>query len=312
MPPASLPIDDEVVVGPLSPGDRLEVAGFVAAQQTDPTRHVAYLGTEADGIAVELEALEPLGLAGVMAARRGDALVGVLGADWSDDPPRVWWFGPFVASGEAFDAVAEALLHAGRALLPAEVTQEEFAVDRRNEVVAAFARRQGFASGEGSSALLMTDLARMRPGSPGDGVQDGPDDLRIGPPDERTRAAVAALHDRLFPGTHTPGDRLGRDPDQIVLAATRGDAVLGYVVAERQEDGAGYVDFLGVEEPARGQGIGRRLVVAACGRLRDDLGCSFAHLTVRVSNLTARRLYTSIGFVEERVLQPWSLGFGPD
>jgi ribosomal protein S18 acetylase RimI-like enzyme len=308
MPPASLPIDDEVVVGPLAPGDLSEVAGFVAAQQTDPTRHVAYLGTEADGIAVELEALEPLGLAGVMAARRGDALVGVLGADWSDDPPRVWWFGPFVAAGEAFDAVAESLLHAGRALLPGAVTQEEFAVDRRNEVVAAFARRQGFASGEGSSALLVTDLARVRPGAPGDGVQGWPDDLRIGPFDEGRRAGVAALHDRLFPGTHTPGDRLGRDPDQFVLVATRDDAVLGYVAAERQEDGAGYVEFLAVVESARGQGIGRRLVVAACARLRDDLGCRSAHLTVRESNVAARRLYTSIGFVEERVLHPWSLG----
>jgi ribosomal protein S18 acetylase RimI-like enzyme len=303
--------DDEVLVGPLAPTDLREVATFVAALQAEPTSHVAYLGSEADGIAAELLALEPRGLEAVLVARRRADLLGVLAADWSDDPPRVWWFGPFVASGEGFDAVADALLRAGRALLPAEVTQEEFAVDRRSEVVAAFARRHGFAAGEGSSALLTTDLAGVRLPTPGDGDPGGPD-LRIEPLDRGTRAAVAGLHDRLFPGTHTPGERLDRDPERVVLAATRDGVVLGYVAAERQQDGAGYVDFLGVDEPARGQGIGRRLVVAACERLRDDLGCSLAHLTVRESNLAARRLYTSIGFVEERVLHPWSRGFRVD
>lgn len=303
--------DGEVLVGPLAPTDLPEAAAFVAAQQADPTRHIAYLGTEADGIAAELEALEPRGLEAVLVARRGTGLVGVLGADWSNDPPRVWWFGPFVASGEAFDAVADALVHAGRQLLPAEVTQEEFAVDRRNEVVGAFARRHGFASGEGSSALLTTDLAGIRLPSPGDDGRGRPDDVRLDPLDHRTRAVVSALHDRLFPATHTPGDRLGRAPDQLVLVATRDDALLGYVAAERQEDGAGYVDFLGVDESVRGQGIGRRLVVAACERLRDDLGCASAHLTVRESNVAARRLYTSVGFVEERVLHPWTRGFEP-
>ncbi len=304
--------DDEVAVGPFAPTDLPEVAAFVAAQQADPTKHIAYLGTETDGIAAELAALEPRGLEAVLVARREVEIVGVLAADWSDDPPRVWWFGPFVASRETFDAVADALLGAGRALLPAGVTQEEFAVDRRNEAVAAFARRHGFEPGEGSSALLATDLAGERLTSSVGGDQDDPRDVRVEPLDDRTRAAVAALHDRLFPGTHTPGDRLDREPDRVVLAATRDGAVLGYVAAERQEDGAGYVDFLGVDEPARRQGIGRQLVVAACQRLRDDLGCTMAHLTVRESNVAARRLYTSIGFLEERVLHPWSRGFRLD
>jgi ribosomal protein S18 acetylase RimI-like enzyme len=312
MAPAPHRSPDEVVVRAIAPAELSEVAAFVAAQQSDPTRHIAYLGSEADGIAAELVALEPRGLDAVLAARRGDALAGVLAADWSEDPPRVWWFGPFVAAGEPFDAVADALLSACRALLPAEVTQEEFAVDRRNEVVATFARRHGFEPGEGSSALLTTDLGAVRLPSPAAGEEADLLGLRVAPVADRTRAAVAALHDRLFPGTHTPGDRLDRDPDRVVLAASRDGLVLGYVAAERQQDGAGYVDFLGVDEPARGRGIGRVLVVAACQRLRDDLGCSLAHLTVRESNVVARRLYTSIGFVEQRVLHPWTLGFRLD
>jgi ribosomal protein S18 acetylase RimI-like enzyme len=310
--PAPRQASDEAVVRALAPSELSEVAGFVAAQQSDPTRHIAYLGSEADGIAAELVALEPLGLEAVLVARRGDELAGVLGADWSDDPPRVWWFGPFVAAGGPFDPVADVLLSAGRALLPAEVTQEEFAVDRRNEVVAAFAQRHGFEPGEGSSALLTTDLDAVRLPSPAAGEPADLLGLRVAPVADPTRGAVAVLHDRLFPGTHTPGDRLDRAPDRVVLAATRDGAVLGYVAAERQADGAGYVDFLGVDEPARGRGIGRVLVVAACQRLRDDLGCSLAHLTVRESNVAARRLYTSIGFVEERVLHPWTRGFRLD
>jgi ribosomal protein S18 acetylase RimI-like enzyme/heat shock protein HslJ len=307
MTPVSHRGDDVTVVGLLSPPDLPEVATFVAAQQADPTRHIAYLGTDAGGIAAELEALEPLGLAGVLVARRGAELVGMLAADWSDDPPRVWWFGPFVTSDGSFDAVADALLRAARALLPAEVTQEEVAVDRRNEAVSAFAQRHGFEPGEGS-ALITSDLSDERLTSPSGGERGDPRDVLVEPLDDRTRGTVAALHDRLFPGTHTPGDRLDREPDRIVLVATRDGAVLGYVAAERQPDGAGYVDFLGVDEPARGEGIGRRLVLVACRRLRDDLGCSLAHLTVQESNVAARRLYTSLGFVEERVLYPWRRG----
>jgi ribosomal protein S18 acetylase RimI-like enzyme len=311
VPPATGHASDDVVVRRLAPANLAEIAAWLAAQQADPTRHIAYLGTEADGIAAELAALDPLGLAGTLVACRGDALVGVLAADWSDDPPRVWWLGPFVAAGEVFDAVADALLDAGRSLLPAEVTQEEFAVDRRNAVVAAFARRHGFEPGEGSAALVATDLVLPHGASPVDGERGERPDVRVEPLDDGTRLGVTALHDRLFPGTHTPGDRLGREPGQVVLAASRDGVVVGYVAAERQEDGAGYVDFLGVDEAARGQGVGRRLVTAACARLRDDLGCSFAHLTVRESNLAARQLYSSLGFVEERVLHPWTRGFGP-
>lgn len=325
MSPPPPPSDDDLVIGPIGPVDLPEVATFVAEQQADPTRHIAYLGTEADGIAAELEGLEPRGLDVVLVARRGADLVGVLGADWSDEPPRVWWLGPFVASGAGFGVVADALLASGRALLPPEVTQEEIAVDGRNEVVAAFAARHGFVSEE-ASALLGSDLIAMGrgvdPGREQPGLDDqgraaddhgrAADGVEVSPLAEASRAAVVALHDRVFPGTHTPGDRIDRAPNRVVLAAVRDDAVLGYVAVERQEDGDGSLDFLGVAEGARGQGIGRRLVVAGCQRLRDDLGCSSVHLTVRASNVAARRLYASIGFVEERLLHPWSLGFRLD
>jgi ribosomal protein S18 acetylase RimI-like enzyme len=311
MAPAAPSEPDGPIVAPATPATLPEVARFVAAQQVDPIHHIAYLGTEPDGIAAELTTLEPLGLDAVLVARRGGRLVGVLAADRSDDPPRVWWCGPFVASGEAFDAVADALLRAGRALLPPEVTQEELAPDRRNGAVAAFARRHGFEPGEASAALT-TVLADHGPGLPAGRARRGPDDVRLAPLDDGTRAAVAALHDRLFAGTHTPGDRLDRAPDRVVLVATRDGRMLGYIAAERQADGAGYLDFLAVDERARGQGIGRRLVVAACEWLRDDLECTWVHLTVREGNAAARRLYADLGFVAERVLQPWTRGFRPD
>jgi ribosomal protein S18 acetylase RimI-like enzyme len=69
------------------------------------------------------------------------------------------------------------------------------------------------------------------------------------------------------------------------------------------------VDFIGVATDQRGSGIGRSLVVVACRELADRFGCTEVSLTVRVSNLAARRVYAACGFEEERELVPWRKGF---
>jgi ribosomal protein S18 acetylase RimI-like enzyme len=288
-----------------TPDDLGELAALVAAQQADPTRHVGEYGPTATGIAEQLTELAPGGLDAVVVAIADAAIVGVLAAEWDEDPPRVWWLGPVVAPGTDWQQTADALYDHLRRRVPATVTEEEFGPDERHVELAAFAARRGFTAEE-ASVVLVRELPEA------DGSAGLPPDVspaRLRPFVEDDRAPVADLHDRLFPATHTPGGRLDEGRDRLVWVAELGGRLAGYVAAERQEDGTGYVDFLGVDPAAQGQGIGRHLVATACELLHDRHGCREVTLTVRVSNAPARRVYGRCGFVEERVLVPWRRGF---
>jgi len=288
----------------VAPTELLDVAAFVAAQQADPAHHIGYLHVDAGPILEQLAGLEPVGTAGLVVATDGGRLVGVLAAEWDDAPPRCWWHGPFVAEDADWRTVGDALLARARTLLPATVTQEELAGDGRHAWLAAFAERHGFADKEASAVLVRTlgdDLAEPAAAMVSRSALTA-----------AQRDQVAVLHDALFPGTHTTGRRLVADADNRLLA-TLGEAgqVVGYVAVERQEDGSGYVDFLGVGPDDRGRGLGTHLVAAACRELRDALGCREAHLTMRVGNAVARRVYARNGFAEERLLVPYCRGFDP-
>lgn len=287
-----------VTVRPARPAELPAIAGLAAGLQAHPEHHIGYLDVEVAALARQLADLDPLGVDGVLVAFDGTAPVGLLGAEWDTDPPRVWWHGPLVDAGgdDTWNAFADALYAAGGALLPPEVTEEELAIDGRNAGVAAFARRHGFRR-KAASAVLHRDLSAPLPDAEVAGI-----DVR--PFTDPDRAAVARLHDAAFAGTHLPGHRIDEGNDRWVLVAHRGDAVVGYVALERQHDGQGYIDYLAVGRAARGRGIGRMLVAAAC-RTATDVGCGRVHLTVRSANTAARRLYEQLGFIEERILVPW-------
>jgi ribosomal protein S18 acetylase RimI-like enzyme len=290
-----------------SSGELAAIASLVAEQQRDPTRHLGYLASDEQAISVQLTDLEPVGLDGTVVAVDGDRIVGVLAAEWDDDPPRVWWHGPVVARGWDWQAVADALDAAARRLLPASVREEEHAPDARHEELPAFAARHGAVAGEGSVVLgRQLDGTTVAPSDrPGGSSLDG---IVIRGFEEADRPAVAALHDALFPDTHARGHRIDEGTDRLVLVAVRDGQVVGYVAAEQQEDGEGYVDYLGVDEAIRGRGLGTALVDLACAQLRAR-GSSSVHLTVRTSNVAARRVYAACGFTEERILVPWRVGF---
>ena len=273
-----------------------EVVAFVARLQADPAHYIGYLDTDIDALTEQLSSLEPLGLDGVIAATRDGRLVGVLGVDWDTDPARVWWHGPLVDDGEDWDATADALYEHAGALLPPGGLEQELFVDARNERIGAFARRHGF-DRERSSAILTRPLDQL----PSIREVEG---MTVRALTDADRNAVAALHQQLFAGAHRSGTRLDEGDQRFVLVATQDDELVGYLAAERQEDGQGYLDFLGVPSTARGRGVGERLIAEVCHRLRDA-GSDRVHLTVREDNHDARRLYGRLGFEHERIGVPW-------
>jgi RimJ/RimL family protein N-acetyltransferase len=58
---------------------------------------------------------------------------------------------------------------------------------------------------------------------------------------------------------------------------------------------------MGIHRAFTGQGHGRRLALAAIAWARDEVGLSWIDLSVFASNTRARRLYASLGFVEQGV-----------
>ncbi|ELZ96507.1 ribosomal-protein-alanine N-acetyltransferase [Haloferax mucosum ATCC BAA-1512] len=86
------------------------------------------------------------------------------------------------------------------------------------------------------------------------------------------------------------------------LVAARGNDVLGYVVADvmpNHGNDIGHVKDLAVRDDARGEGLGRQLLVQSLAAMAID-GAAVVKLEVRVSNDPALQLYRSVGFEPAR------------
>lgn len=279
--------------------ERRALADLAAPLQERPEHHVAYLGSDPDTIAIEMtEDVDDWTEAAAVAEHDG-ALVGWLMGSIDHEMGRVWWFGPFVASDDpaVWCATADRLDAMARTGLAEHVTEEEYAFDTRHASGPRWALGRGFDADPGSAVLTLDHVIE-------------PPVLAVRPATPDDAATVGTLHDALFPNTHTTGAALVTtvDPTKLRLVAERDGQLLGYIAVEREADGSGYIDFLGVDPAHQRQGIGAQLVRAGVAVL-VGLGCDRFALTVRESNAGARALYASLGFVEERVIGPFRRGF---
>lgn len=274
---------------PAAAHDVPSIIGYVTDQQRDPTRRIAYVGDDDGSLLAEFEEVPGWPGRAMVAVGPDGRIEGVLVPEVDDDMGRVWLIGPWAVD----DATADALYRA----TPDLPIEQELAPVEPNRFVASFALRHGFVREECSVALRRDGGLT---GSPGTHMR------------ESARPHVAALHDSTFPGTHRTGADLVSGHHRVLTVGGGAEyGPDGYVASEIQPDGSGYIDFLGVRPEARGQGLGRMLVEAAV----DDLlgqGVDHVHLTVRAGNDVARRLYASVGFVEDMVLVPFRRGFSLD
>lgn len=130
----------------------------------------------------------------------------------------------------------------------------------------------------------MTDAASVRPATLAD--VDG----------------VVAIEREAFSDPWSPKsfrELLGRGDvlfDVAVRAGTEGESVVGFVIVYTV-DHEGDLANIAIEAAARGRGEGRRLLRHALGSARAR-GVEHLFLEVRESNLAARALYDSEGFME--------------
>lgn len=276
-----VPVDEPHIPG---------VMAYVAAAQTEPSRHVTYVGVEPDTLSEEFARAEAW-MDRLLVALNGDEIEGVLLADIDRDMRRVWWLGPWADREE----VAVALLSAARERFGALFDEEELAPDGRNEMLRSAAGRLGFHEETAAAVLSKFDVEA-----------DGGTSTQ--PLTVDRAEAVAELHDSIFVGTHTPGSKLIAAEDTRIRTAQVAGAMVGYIAYEVQVDGTGYIDYLGVRPDVRRRGLGRALVDDACRDLASA-GVRAVHLTVRVDASGAIDLYRSLGFIQERVIVPYRHGF---
>lgn len=270
----------------LRKGDIGQAAEFIARLNRRPEDHIVYLGTEPDEIQDSLlnDLTDLPAEEAVAVAVEGDRIVGLWGVEMDNSRGRAYMWGPFVEH-EPWQETAAKLYDAIEALVPDGTTWFQIAIGSKNVRVHDLAERMGYPKRETNHFNMALSRADYRPAN---------DSMVIELP-ESARDAFAALHDRHFPNTYYDGaELLGR------LSETRRGWItednLGYVYVEcKPEHGWASLEFVGVDERARGRGYGRALLSKACGWLLGHEKIDTVELSVAGDN-RAMSLYKKTGF----------------
>jgi mycothiol synthase len=102
--------------------------------------------------------------------------------------------------------------------------------------------------------------------------------------------------------------KAGHDPS-LWLVAEDGEGIAGAVLGERWPDDVGYVGELAVATRARGQGLGRALLLASFEAFRSA-GLRYAELSVHGRNRGALALYESVGMRSTWEAERWEKALG--
>lgn len=92
------------------------------------------------------------------------------------------------------------------------------------------------------------------------------------------------------------------DPNQLLVVATAGGAVIGYLQLtfipglSRMGQWRGQVESVRVAAARRGRGVGRAMMAWTIERCRER-GCGLVQLTTDKTRADARRFYEGLGFV---------------
>jgi ribosomal protein S18 acetylase RimI-like enzyme len=260
---------------------------LIAAEQVHPDRNIPYLGDDEVDIRAELDALAPPWTETARVARgAADAIVGASVVEWDESIGRAWILGPWVFGDGAWDDFAPQLLDAALAQLPDGV-EPEMSGELANERLASLAAQRGWTA-SGAAHVLVVAAEVVATWS-----TNSTDRLRAAVADDLD--VIRPLHDAEFPNTHTPAARMVSDFVTVVATADDG-TVTGYAAGRIQPDGEGYIDYIGVEPAARGNGIGRRLLVALTRQLVVASPKQHVALVVNDDRVAARALYASLGF----------------
>jgi len=267
--------------------DANAVANLIARLNRLPQHHICYLGTDPDEIKHSLaNSLDDLPAEkAVLVAYDQETLVGVWGLEIDSTRGRCYMWGPFVDHDD-WQTVAEQL-HEGLAdIMPDGTNWFQMGLERENVNARQLADQLGYQQNSDSGYIMNLPRDKF----------ERVDTNRVRDLPETDRPAFAALHDKLFPTTYYSGAEIIERLNDKRRAWVTED-LLGYVYVECKPDhGWASLEFVGVDEAARGKGYGRALVSRACEWLFTHPKVATVDLAVSSDN-PAVQLYQQAGFL---------------
>lgn len=280
---------------PLEDSNLKRGVSFIRRLNQTPVHSISYLRKSMQEIAEDVKAIQPPDGYGFVAISNDDQIVGLFGVEMDIELGRCWLFGPFVELDE-WDAIADRLYDAILDALPGEITNQEMFFPDQNTRVHDFAIRHGFAFYT-SGAVLTLDAWRV-----GNLPESRGQDL-----DDRNADQFMALHDDVFPNTYYSGKQLlnlAKDEDKGLFVHQIDGKIVGYIFIQvREATRDGYIDFIGVEDSFRQQGIGKQLVASGIDWAYQFPFVEKVTLTVNPENIPAMQMYHNLGFKIESVAQ---------
>jgi len=283
---------NDIVIQEAYPGEFLAIAHLIAEQNKFPERHCLHSDSGEGGeqaIYGEMLRLDATDELCFVMARQAGEMIGAMGSEVDKEAGRGWLRGPFVlAQGEDWESLASALLKELLANLPPAVRRLDSFLNITNEQGNRFYREQGFQRVQLVHVYIATAPELLPVPSP-----------FCGPLKPEQAEQFAALHDAIFPWTYATGERLvdWMDDNHQGFVYTQGDEVLGYLYAFLEDEAQeGVVEFVGVKPEARGQGIGRQLLLTALRWFFEVKKIPQVSLTVNEDLADAQALYEKVGF----------------
>ncbi|MBE7386208.1 MAG: GNAT family N-acetyltransferase [Leptolyngbya sp. SIO1E4] len=281
----------DIIIKKAQKDDFEMIARLISEQNKDPRTHCIQsdTGKGYEEISQEMACLELDTEICFTIAVEGDRCLGVFGCELDEESGRGWLRGPFaLVDAQNWNKVVTDLYQKLLATLPPTIHQLDGFLNIANERGNRFYLNQGFRQHQ-----LVHVYVANKPEIP----------LILSPNCERLQARQApgfiALHDSIFPETYASGRRLVTDidDDHQVFVYAKGDEVLGYLYGEIETGSEeGLVEFIGVREDVRGQGIGFQLLQTALHWFFIEKTMAEVGLNVNDELANARSLYEKSGF----------------
>jgi GNAT superfamily N-acetyltransferase len=284
-----------VKIIPLDDSNMEQGTKFVTRLNEIPAHKISYLGESKDEIAEDLKAIRPPDGYGFVVISDHQEIIGLCGVEVDVELGRCWLFGPFVEHND-WESIADLLYDALLDALPDEITNQELFFPDENTSLGKFALRHGF-DYYSAGAVLTLDAGQVGklPESGGQILDDGDGGQFI------------ALHEDVFPNTYYSGKqllKLAEDDDKCLYVHQVDGRIVGYIFLQVREAARdGYIDYIGVDQEFRQQGIGKHLAVSGIQWAFQFPFVEKVSLTVKPDNTPAVRLYESLNFKTESISQ---------
>jgi len=273
-----------------SPRNNKDLAEYLAKMNTVTCQHIGYCGESKEEIYDTLTSeFSDLDLTkSFMVAYLNEEIVGAIGLDidLEDRSAEVW--GPFVSKAFIDTDLVNELWEKVTDLSASQVDQYNFFLNLENVFAKEFTISRGGKS-EGQHTVLVAKKSELK-----EVVKEGVKEYN-----STYKDGFAQLHGQAFPSTYYSAQTiLGRlsERNQLFIT-TMDDQLTGYVYIEADPQHAeGSLEYIAVSDQFRRQGIGKKLLTFALGKLFAYEEIEEISLCVNNENDKAISLYRTAGF----------------